>query len=218
MPLQRKTLILCHTFRNLNLIEETQFFTTLDFFSGYWQVQMVDASKEYTTFTTYEGLYQSNVLPFGLCNVPSTFQRVMECVLRGLNWQICLIYTDDIITFSKTFEEHLQHLHLVFSCLRQANIKLKPSKCHFAYPKVTYLGHIVSRLGIQSYPDKISAVQNFPVPKKLKDLRSFLGLAKYYRPYYRQRVFKNCPSTNKATLEKRKNYLVSGVSKCIYTS
>ena len=107
----------------------------------------------------------------------------MECVLRGLNWQICLIYIDDIIIFSKTFEEHLQHLHLVFSRLRQANIKLKLSKCHFAYPKVTYLGHIVSRLGTQPDPDKISAVQNFPVPKKLKDLRSFLGLANYYRRF-----------------------------------
>jgi hypothetical protein len=128
-----------HIQESLDLLGKTQFFTTLDLFSGYWQVQMADTSKEYTAFTTYEGLYQFNVLPFGLCNAPSTFQRLMECVLRGLNWQICLIYIDDIIIFSKTFEEHLQHLNLVFSRLRAANIKLKPSKCHFAYSKVNYL-------------------------------------------------------------------------------
>ncbi len=144
---------------------------------------MKDASKEYTAFTTYDGLYQFKVLPFGLCNAPSTFQRLMESVLRGLNWQICLIYIDDIIIFSKTFPEHLEHLDLVFSCLRAVNIKLKASKCHFAYPQVTYLGHIVSRNGIQPDPDKISAVKDFPVPKKVKDVRSFLGLANYYRRF-----------------------------------
>ncbi len=104
-----------HIQESLDLLGKTQFFTTLDLFSGYWQVQMADTSKEYTALTTYEGLYQFNVLPFGLCNAPSTFQRLMECVLRGLNWQICLIYIDDIIIFSKTFEEHLQHLNLVFA-------------------------------------------------------------------------------------------------------
>ena len=140
---------------------------------------MHEASKEYTAFTTYDGLYQLKCL----CNAPSTFQRLMESVLRGLNWQICLIYIDDIIIFSKTFQEHLAHLDLVFSRLRAANIKLKASKCHFAQPKVTYLGHIVSRNGIQQDPNKISALKDFPIPKKVKDGRSFLGLANYYRRF-----------------------------------
>ncbi len=172
-----------HIQESLDLLGQTQYFTTLDLFSGYWQVEMNESSKEYTAFTTYDGLYQFKVLPFGLCNAPSTFQRLMESVLRGLNWKICLIYIDDIIIFSKSFEEHLAHIDLVFARLRAANIKLKASKCHFAYPQVTYLGHIVSRHGIQPDPDKVSAVREFPIPKKVKDVRSFLGLANYYRRF-----------------------------------
>ena len=104
----------------------------------------------------------------------------MESVLRGLNWKICLIYIDDIIIFSKSFEEHLAHMDLVFMRLQEAKIKLKASKCHFAYLEVTYLGHIVSCNGIQPDPDKVSAVQDFPIPRKVKDVRSFFSLANYY--------------------------------------
>jgi hypothetical protein len=147
---------------------------------------MDESSKEFTTFTTYDGLYEFKVLPFGLCNAPSTFQRPMENVLRGLNWKICLIYIDDIIIFSHSFEEQLAHLDLVFSRLSESNIKLKATKCHFAFSKVKYLGHIVSRDGIQPDPDKISAVKDFPVPKKVKDVRSFLGLANYYRRFIKE--------------------------------
>ena len=107
----------------------------------------------------------------------------MEHVLRGLNWKICLIYIDDIIIFSRSFDDHMANLHLVFSRLRDAHIKLKASKCHFAFSKISYLGHIVSRDGIQPNPDKISAVQDFPIPKRVKDVRSFLGLANYYRRF-----------------------------------
>ena len=130
-------------------------------------------SKEYTAFTAYDGLYQFKVLSFGLCNAPSTFQRLMESALRGLNWKICLIYIDDIIIFSKSFEDHLPDMDLVFMRLQDANIKLEASKCHFAYPQITYLGHIVSRNGIQPDPDKVSAVRDFPIPRKVKNVRSF---------------------------------------------
>ncbi len=92
-----------HIQESLDLLGKTEYFTTLDLFSGYWQVEMHEASKEYTAFTNYDGLYQFKVLAFGLCNVPSTFQWLMESVLRGLNWQICLIYIDDIIIFSRAF-------------------------------------------------------------------------------------------------------------------
>ena len=127
---------------------------------------MDETSKEYTPLRTHDSLYQFEVLPFGLCNAPSTFQRLMESVLRSLNWKICLIYIDDIIIFSKSFEEHLAHMDLVFTRLREANIKLKVSKCHFANPEVIYLGHIVSRNGIQPDPDKVSAVREFPIPQE----------------------------------------------------
>ena len=150
------------------MLGQTQYFTTLDLFSGYWQVAMDETSKEYTAFTTYDGLYQFKVLLFGLCNAPSTFQCLMESVLRSLNWKICLIYIGDIIIFSKSFEEHLAHMDLVFTRLREANIKLKVSECHFAYPQVTYLGHIVSRNGIQPDPVKSVLCGNFQSPRKLK--------------------------------------------------
>ena len=129
------------------------------------------------------GLYEFKVLPFGLCNTLSTFQRMMESVLRDLNWKVCVIYLDDIIVFSKTFEEHLEHLSAVLDRFREANIRLKPSKCTFGQSKVTYLGHIISRDGIRPDPEKVRLLQEFPVPRTVKHVRSFLGLAGYYRRF-----------------------------------
>ncbi len=117
-------------------------------------------------------------MPFGLANAPSTFQRSMHALLRGLQHQICLVYLDDIIIYSRSFEDHLDHLNDVFSRRRFANVKLKPSKCSFARSSVEYLGHVVSRDGVRPDPSKIAAVENFPVPGCVRDVRSFLGLAK----------------------------------------
>ena len=173
-----------HIQESLDLLGQTQDFTTLDLFSGYWQVEMNESSKEFTAFTTYDGLYQFKVLPFGLCNAPSTFQRFMESVLRGLNWKICLIYIDDIIIFSKSFEEHLAHIDLVFTRLRAANIKLKASKCHFAYPQVTYLRHIVSRHGIQPDPDKVSHCTRVSYSQESQRCTQFLGSCELLSAFY----------------------------------
>ena len=107
----------------------------------------------------------------------------MESVLRNLTYKICLIYLDDILVYSKTFEDHLSHLRQVFDRLRLANLKLKPSKCKFACPQVTYLGHVVSPEGIAPDADKISAVKEFPRPHNIKTVRSFLGLANYHRRF-----------------------------------
>lgn len=115
----------------LDALQGSQIFSTLDLRSGYWQIELHPTAKEKSAFITHKGLYEFTVLPFGLCNLPSTFQRLMEHVLRGLNWKTCLIYIDDIIIYSQSFEEHLQHLEDVFLRLRQANVKLKPSKCFF---------------------------------------------------------------------------------------
>lgn len=167
----------------LDALHGAQIFSTLDLRSGYWQIELHASAREKTAFITHKGLYEFTVLPFGLCNSPSTFQRLMEHVLRGLNWKTCLIYIDDIIIYSRTFEEHLTHLEEVFLRLRQANVKLKSSKCFFARDHVEYLGHIVSRDGIRPNPDKIRAVTEFPIPKNTKGVRSFLGLANYYRRF-----------------------------------
>lgn len=160
-----------------------QYFSTLDLQSGYWQVEMDESSKEYTAFTTHCGLYEYNRMPFGLKNAPGTFQRLMESVLRSLNWKQCLVYLDDVIVFSRTFSEHLEHLREAFDCIVGAGLKLKPSKCHFAQAEVKYLGHIVNKDGVAPCPDKCEAVKSFPTPTDVKSLRSFLGLANYYRKF-----------------------------------
>lgn len=141
-------------------------------------------TKEKTAFITHQGLHEFTVLPLGLCNSPSTFQRLMEHVPRGLNWQTSLTDIDDIIIYSQDSEEHLRHLEDVFLRLRKAHIKLKPSKCcFFAQDHVAYLGHIVSRQGIHPNPDRVSVVTDFPVPKNTKKVCNFLGLANYYRRF-----------------------------------
>lgn len=167
----------------LDVLSITRYFSTMDLMSGYWQVEVHPDPRENTAFITYGGLYEFLVTPFGLSNAPATYQRLMECVLRNLTYKICLIYLDDILVYSKTFPEHLNHLRQVFDRLRHANLKLKPSKCKFACNKVHYLGHVVSSEGIAPDEDKISTVKDFPRPHNVKTVRSFLGLANYYRRF-----------------------------------
>ena len=120
-------------------------------------------------------------MPFGFCNAPSTFQRMMEATLRGLQWHQCLIYLDDVIVFSQTFNDHLRHLSLVFVCLRIANLKLKSSKCKFGCKTIQYLGFMATPDGIGSDPGKVASVRDYPVLTALKQLRAFLGLVNYRR-------------------------------------
>ena len=167
----------------LDSLSACKYFSTLDLQSGYHQVAIHPDSKDKTAFITHAGLYEYNVLSFGLTGAPPNFQRLMSRILHGLEWKICLIYIDDIIIFSKSFEEHLSRLSLVFQRLREANLKLKPSKCHFARNSVNFLGFVVSSDGVSPDPDKIEAVRSFPVPKCVKDVRSFLGLCNYYRRF-----------------------------------
>ena len=167
----------------LDSLARQQYFTTLDLASGYWQVGMDGQSQEKTAFITHSGLYEFRVMPFGLCNAPATFQRLMEVVLQGLVRKSCLVYLDDILVIGRTFSEHLSNLVKVFSRLRQAGLRLKPSKCCLARTEVEYLGHVVSQGGVAADPKKVEAVQAYPVPTNLKGLRSFLGLASYYRRF-----------------------------------
>jgi hypothetical protein len=122
-------------------------------------------------------------MAFGLTNAPATFQRLMETCMGEMNLKECLIFLDDILIFSSTFEEHLERLEGVFARLEKHNLKLKPSKCEFFKSEVKYLGHIVSKKGIQTDPEKISALKTWPVPKNIKTLRSFLGFTGYYRRF-----------------------------------
>ena len=167
----------------LDALSGSKYFSTLDLQSGYHQVAMHPDSKDKTAFISHAGLYNFNVLSFGLTNAPPNFQRLMTRVLHGLDWKICLIYIDDIIIFSSNFEDHLNRLGQVFDRLREANLKLKPSKCYFANSSVNFLGFVVSSEGILPDPNKIEAVKSFPVPKSVKEVRSFLGLCNYYRRF-----------------------------------
>ncbi|VEN42942.1 unnamed protein product [Callosobruchus maculatus] len=167
----------------LDTLAGSKVFFTLDLKSGYWQVEMDPRDKEKTAFTVGSGLWQFTVMPFGLCNAPATFERLMETVLKGLSWETCLVYLDDIIVVEKSFDDHLKNLEQVFRRLRQSGLKLSPKKCHLFQKKVQYLGHVVSQEGIAVDPQKIEAVKGWPVPKNKHDVRSFLGLCTYYRRY-----------------------------------
>ncbi|GFX57523.1 hypothetical protein TNCV_3051731 [Trichonephila clavipes] len=159
------------------------FFSSMDLRSGYWQIEIDEADREKTAFITPEGLYEFKVMPFGLCNAPATFERMMDNLLRHFKWTMCLCYLDDIIVFSETFEDHLIRLRLVLKCLQEAGLKLNSKKCLFAAQEVKILGHLVSSNGVRPDPDKIKAVRNFPTPKNIHDIRSFLGLCSYFRRF-----------------------------------
>ena len=167
----------------LDALAGAKCFSTLDLASGYWQVGMTEEAKSKSAFVTNGGLFQWKVMPFGLCNAPSTFERLMEKVLAGLTWQICLVYLDDIIVYSKTVPEHMNRLEVIMQKFIKAGLKLKPKKCNLFRTQVPFLGHVVSADGVSTDPEKIEAVQKWTVPRDLTDVRSFLGLCSYYRKF-----------------------------------
>ena len=160
-------------------------FSSMDLASGYWQLDIKEEDREKTAFTTHRGLFQFRRMPFGLCNAPGTFERVMEVVVRGLQWKTCLVYLDDIVVFARTFDEHLVRLGEVLDRLIAAGLKVKPSKCQLVRRRVMFLGHRVSEEGIGTDPAKVEAVQSWPIPTTVTEVRSFLGLAGYYRSFVR---------------------------------
>ena len=167
----------------LDTLAGARWFTTLDLISGYWQVQLDPKDREKTAFCTPDGLFEFNVMPFGLCNAPATFQCLMDTALAGLPWSTCLVYLDDIIILGKDFTSHLNNIQLVFECLRQAGLKLQPAKCTLCGESVSFLGHIVSSSGITADPSKTSKVSTWPVPTCRREVQQFLGLANYYRRF-----------------------------------
>ena len=168
----------------LDALHGAQWFSTLDLKSIYWQIPIQERNKEKTAFRTSSGqLYEFNQVLFGLCNAPATFSRLMDRVLSGLHWETCLFYLDDIIVFSSTWEEHLTPLRQVFQRLRHADLKLGAEKCTFAAKEVSYLGHRVTEEGLLPDLALLAAIPEIPPPKAATEVRSFLGLAGYYRQY-----------------------------------
>jgi hypothetical protein len=157
-------------------------FSTLDLLNGFWQMPLLEEHKERTAMTTtLFGSFEWNVLPMGLKNSPAIFQRNMAELFRDLSF--VAVYIDDIIVFSRTTEEHLQHVRVVMQRLRQAKVSIKGSKANLFRDRVNFLGHVVSGEGVAPQRKKVEAVMQWPTPENVSDVRSFLGLASFYRKF-----------------------------------
>lgn len=167
-----------------------QVLLSLDALSGFTQLEMDPEHKEKTAFRTHRGLFQFKRMPFGLRNGPSIFQRITQGILSPYLWIFCLVYIDDIVVYSKSYEAHIDHLDKVLTLIEESGITLSPTKCHLFYGSILLLGHKVSRLGLSTHEEKVKAVLDLDRPTKVSELQTFLGMAVYFSafiPYYADR-------------------------------
>ena len=176
--------LLPHICETLESLAEAAHYSTFDMNSGFWQVPMDEESKQHTAFTLGSmGLYECKSMPFGLCNAPPTFQRLMLNCLGELNLTYCLIYLDDVIIFSQTEEEHLERMRVVFDHLHEDGLKLKPSKCDVFKTEINYLAHHVSKKGVLPSKKNLEAIAECPPPDTYTKVKSFVGLVGHYRHF-----------------------------------
>lgn len=167
----------------LDQLGNSKYFTTLDLANGFHQVRLNPADREKTAFSSNFQHFEFVRMPFGLKGAPSTFQRVMNSVLTGLQGIRCFVYMDDVVVYAKNLADHDSKIREIFDRLSFHNLKLQPEKCNFLQKEISYLGHLICDTGIKPDPSKIEAVQNFPTPKIPQHIKSFLGLAGYYRRF-----------------------------------
>jgi hypothetical protein len=160
------------TLRNLS---GSKFFTTLDILSGFWHLGLTENSKKYTAFTLLNGKWEFNVLPFGWVNAPFHFQLYMQRKIADRLPKFTQVYIDDVVIFSRTEEEHLDHIKQVIAVIEEEGIHLKLAKCSFFNKEIEYLGHIISADGIKKDPRKVAIIKNMHEPSNRKEVRSFLG-------------------------------------------
>ena len=158
-------------------------FTSLDLKSGYWQIPILEKDRDKTSFSTDSGTYRFCRMPFGLCNAPATFQRLMQVILEPVLNKFAMVYLDDIIIYSPNFDTHLTHIAEVLFLIQKSGLKISLSKCNFAKDKLKYLGHIVSTNGIQVDTAKTEAIEQMKEPRTCRQVRSFIGMASYYRKF-----------------------------------
>lgn len=166
----------------LTLLGQSKYFTTLDLKSGYWQVELDEESKPKTAFACHRGLFQFNRMPFGLSNAPAVFQELMNIVLQECE-QFATAYLDDVLIYSKTPQEHLQHVQIVFRKLREHGLKLKLKKCSFFKKETEYLGFIITDEGVKPDNKKVEAIRTLPPPTCVREIRGFIGMCSYYRRF-----------------------------------
>ena len=167
----------------LDQLGTARYFTKLDCLSGYWQIRVLEGDVAKTAFNTRMGKFEYRVMPFGLCNAPATFQSTMNDLLRDALDQFVIVYIDDILIYSKTREEHMEHVKHVLERLATTGFYLKQSKCEFLQTKIKFCGHIISEGKIEVDPEKIDSIRNWPRPKDTHEVRQFLGLSGYYRRF-----------------------------------
>jgi len=167
----------------LDAMAGSVWFSTFDLRSSYHQVAMDSKSSDATAFICSEGQFRFRTMPFGLCNAGATIQRLMDIVMSGLTFDVCLTYLDDTIVFASSIDMQLQRLRLVLERLKQAGLKVKPPKCSLLQKSVSFLGHVVSGGKIGVDYEKIRHVVEWPIPRTLKEVRGFVGLCSYYRRF-----------------------------------
>ena len=148
---------------------------------GFYQLPMELKNQNYTALNTLFGSFKWLRMPMGLTGSPNTFQSLMEQVLVGLKWNITVPHLEERIIFSRTIEEHIKRLQQIVRGFRQANLKITQTKYAFFPTKLQFLGHEISKNGLEADPEKVKAFQNFPIPQNQTDVKSFSGLRSYYR-------------------------------------
>ena len=169
----------------IDRLGKAKYLSSLDLTSGYWQVRVANKDIPKTAFNTRYGKYEFLVMPFGLTNAPATFQTLMNSILRRYIDRFVLVYLDDILIYSKSEEEHREHLRLVFQALREHKLYARPLKCFFNQPTVEFCGHLVGQGVVKVLPDKVEAIKSWPIPKTVHEVRQFYGLVNYYHCFIR---------------------------------